>query len=393
MHQAAKVRYVCGIVLGGLLAAVLFHGIHRVLGAGYPLNSFLFRPEARFSDFYDIFRQVQAGDPLGSRLAVYFPFAYVPLHPLAALSPQAALRGVLLAFSAALFLFFRNALASSPPPARRAAALVLAFGTYPFLFCVDRANLEMIVLLFMLAFFALLGRGRYLLAGVMLACATAMKLYPGVFGVLLLARRRYAASAVTGVLTLLLTFASAAAFPGGLAGSVEALRANLRYFQEAYVLSPDAVQFGASWFSLLKLLFLALGEDVGAQARAALTPYTLFCLTTFALLAAFALFRERILWKQAYLMAFAAIALPEVSFDYKLIHLLPPLGLFLAAPPGAASDDRLYAVLFGLLLIPKAYPLMNAEIAAGVLLNPLLMLLLAGRIIWTGLRAAPAAAG
>jgi hypothetical protein len=48
------------------------------------------------------------------------------------------------------------------------------------------------------------------------------------------------------------------------------------------------------------------------------------------------------------------LVLPQLSGDYKLIHLFIPLFLFFNAQKSSRLD-WLYALMFGLLLIPKDY--------------------------------------
>ncbi len=55
MSKEEKIYTLALIVLVGFFVAVLFHYIQRVyLGKGYPYNTFLFHPEVRFSDFYNV---------------------------------------------------------------------------------------------------------------------------------------------------------------------------------------------------------------------------------------------------------------------------------------------------------------------------------------------------
>jgi uncharacterized membrane protein len=244
----------------------------------------------------------------------------------------------------------------------------------------------MITFIFVVTFFALFQRGRYLTAGALLACATAMKLYPGVFGVLLLQRRQYKASALTAVMTLAVTLAAAASFPGGISGTFQKLSSNLEYFNNQYVLSLNASIFSSNYFAVLKIILAASGLNVTPWSQTLLLPYTLFCILVFAAVVIYILVREKVLWKQACLLTILVITLPTVSFDYKLIYLLLPLGLFVSAPQENAADDRLYGLLFGLSLIPKAYLPITGEVTLSVVLNPLLMTVMMGHIIWTGLR-------
>jgi hypothetical protein len=113
-------------------------------------------------------------------------------------------------------------------------------------------------------------------------------------------------------------------------------------------------------------------------------------MVVFALVVLYIIKCEKVLWKQVALLAFMTILLPEVTFDYKLIHLLVPAVLFISTSPGKAGEDRLYMWLFGLLFIPKAYAPIGYETTIGVLLNPLLMTAMMGTIVWRGIRRTPA---
>jgi len=66
------------------------------------------------------------------------------------------------------------------------------------------------------------------------------------------------------------------------------------------------------------------------------------------------LFREQESWRKAALMVMAAITLPFVSGDYTTPLMYFPLVLFLNAPR-VTRHDAVYAVLFGLLLVPVDY--------------------------------------
>jgi hypothetical protein len=214
-----------------------------------------------------------------------------------------------------------------------------------------------------------------------------MKLYPGVYGVLLLQRRQYKASALTAALTLVLTILAASTFPGGVSGSTQRLLGNLDFFKENYILSSGMIYFSSGYFSVLKLLLRIVDLDTPVIIENLRLPYTIFSISAFAAITVFILWTERILWKQACLLCFAMILFPEVSFDYRLAHILLPLALFIAAPPGNVRHDRLYAALFGLLLIPKAYAPLGFEVTLGVVVNPFLMTLMTAHILWTGWRA------
>jgi hypothetical protein len=95
---------------------------------------------------------------------------------------------------------------------------------------------------------------------------------------------------------------------------------------------------------------------------------------------------EKELWRKVALLALAMILLPQVSPDYKLMHVFIPLFLFINKP-AAQRRDVLYTILFALLLIPKSYLRLAPfpEASSSLLLNPLIMLALAGVIVSEGI--------
>jgi hypothetical protein len=87
-------------------------------------------------------------------------------------------------------------------------------------------------------------------------------------------------------------------------------------------------------------------------------------------------------WQQVALLVCAMNLLPFVSADYKLLYLFLPLFLFINEPD-AGRLDKIYCLLFGLLLVPKAYGhlVKLPEAHWGILINPLLMVCLVVAII------------
>ena len=91
------------------------------------------------------------------------------------------------------------------------------------------------------------------------------------------------------------------------------------------------------------------------------------------------------LWERVTLIVIALTLVPAVSFDYRLLLLLLPAGLVIS--DRTSSDVPAYIViLFGLLLIPKALPVLWADIGAGTLINPILMLILLAAVIVRGIQ-------
>ena len=81
MATRDRVRLLALIILGGLVAALIFHGVMRFgLQTGYPQNTFLFRADDRFNDFYNPLRGSFDLDPYNpdriGYIGGYLPFGY-----------------------------------------------------------------------------------------------------------------------------------------------------------------------------------------------------------------------------------------------------------------------------------------------------------------------------
>lgn len=385
MKREDRVWLAVAIVVAGFVASVMFHyhqGFH--LGNPYPRSTFLFLPGDTGMDYYNILRATSGFDPYASRLAVYFPFTYVPVMLLGLLPPAIGHHLLLVGFVGIAIWFVARQLDFLSPYPRFAASIALTLPSYPVLFNLDRGNVEMLVFALLCGFFLALKRGRYQGAAFWLACATAMKLYPGVFAVIFLRKRQYKAFAASILYTVILTLGSASLYRGGIAGSLSGLGRNLAWFKEAYMLSADGVRFNSSWFGAARI-FAALYTESAPDPAGYTLYYTIFCLVIFAGLAWLIVRREMPLWQQTVLLTFAMILFPEVSFDYKLIHCLFPFALYLRAEE-TSLNDRAYVVLFASLMIPKAYAWIIGDVNIGTFVNPAAMSALMLAVVVTAMR-------
>jgi len=373
------------IVVVGFAGAVFFHywlGYYR--GLPYPKNTFLFIPSDHSMDFFNLFNPVQTGHPYSYQWSIYFPFAFIPFSLFSFLPARIVHLAFLSIFIGWTVGFLYKHLKFLPHYERPTATFILSFLSYPFLICIDRGNFECLLFVFLCLFFANYQQGNLKRSVFYLACAIAMKAYPGVLVVLFLARKQYKAAIATVVLAILLTVLSAAVYPGGVVGSFQGLANNLGHYKQDYIVGDGALAFGSSYFGPLKIIVRKFHPMGAAAIDPFILLYTLTCLAGFALASIYIVFRERTFWKQVAILSFAMILLPTVSAEYKLIHILFPLAFFLASPQNE-KRERLYAVLFGLLLVPKAFFWLRDDISISVILNPLLMTTMILLIVLDGL--------
>jgi len=412
MERQQRIQWLVVIVLGGFVFAVLFHyawGIYA--GWPYPYNTFLFDPSASFKDFfypyviadnpYTLVREIDPAVVLANRPAVidgvvwdyarrgplYFPFAYW-VAGVFRLFPAALALLVFWLLGLGLLAFANRAqLGGVTRPELYRNLLVFTLLPYPVLFALDRSNFEIILFIFLYGFAVLYPR-RPRWSLVFLGAAIAMKVVPAVFALILLADRRYRQLVLTAAGVLVVTLAGYALYPGGLIENIRIHAINLLLISRFYSDSSMGLYFGHSLMAALKYLALTFDPSLSLEAfvgRISL-PYNLVSLALLAGVGAYVVWIEKVYWKRIALLVCLMNLLPAVSGDYKLLHLLVPLYLFVNHGP-AQRSDRLYVGLFGLLLIPKAYTHLEVfpQANSGVLLNPLLMLVLIAAIVGEGL--------
>lgn len=376
MECSEKKTLVRNIVIAGFFCSVLFHYVTGVyLGKGYPYSTFLFDPNDRFNDFFNIYRATMDLDPFAAAVSVYFPFTYIPVYLLTFLIPPVAY-----AVFAGIFLLFLLVAEYRLIPATGAGDRLLTMSvlttlSYPVLFLLDRGNLECLVFVLTGLFVYCYKEGKGTAAALFLSGAIAMKLYPAVFAVLFIADRRWRPLALAAVSTLVLTIASASLLAGGISGSIAGLQNNLLAFKTTYLNTLHGLQHNSSLYVpavLVASQFALLGTLT--------TVYQYLAMLIFTLSAAFVLFREGVYWKRIAILSYLIILLPQVSYDYKLIHIFLPLLLFLGTESRSRFDVA-YAAMFGLLLIPKDYYYLVADFSINGMLNALLMVAFMALII------------
>jgi hypothetical protein len=227
--------------------------------------------------------------------------------------------------------------------------------TYPFLYTVDRMNSEGLLYIFLFLFAFLYQRQRFNWAVFALALAIACKPFPGVFGLLLLADKRFKDIFKLGAITAALTGVAMWALRGEMAGNLESMLKSWKGYQEIYAINNAGFHLSHSLWALLKYGFYAPRQGEAGDLAGHFFPahYQIFVLIVVIATAVHLYKYEALYWKKIALLVCCMNLLPFVSSDYKLLHLFIPFFLFVNAP--RAPRDTFYAVLFAFLLIPKPY--------------------------------------
>ena len=220
----------------------------------------------------------------------------------------------------------------------------------PMLYAIARGNVVTIALLLSGVFVFGHQSDRRLtreLSYLCLALAGAIKIYPLVFGALLLERRDWQGVAKTALYTAVLMLLPFAVY-GGVPAAIAFLQ-NLFMRNGSYFLS-HAVGFRGS----LQILLGGITGDLVTIPPIALP------LAILALIALF--FLSRRLWVKTFALCMALIWIPNGSYLYNIAFLILPLTLFLEECdiPADRWGDKLRSALFGLMLTPWFLPGMSA---------------------------------
>jgi hypothetical protein len=400
MTKYSKISAITIMIFLGFCASVVFHYYQgSVLKKPYPNNTFLFYPADRFADFYTL-------PSINFDLNPYFrdtPSAQYPLVNifgyLFSLLPNhlSFLLYAILVSASVIFITIKILWEEKNQDLHFPTALVLVFLTYPFLFTMDRGNIESLLFVFLFLFMFYFRRNRYTTSAIFLSVAIAMKLYPALFLLLYFPQKKYREVILSVSLTALLTLGSLAMFKNGfLENALFLLRASNFSSNEVLSLflgSNNFVQRGVSLFTFFKIIFIETDLIASINMRQFLSIYYIAMACLFVPLAGYVVFIEKKLWKQVTLLTFAMLLFPHISADYKLLHVYLPMFLFLIAEKDPRSDI-FYLISFGLLMIPKNYIYFpkvmsdsgTSDIGIAVMINILVMVFMSLWIILTGSR-------
>jgi hypothetical protein len=224
--------------------------------------------------------------------------------------------------------------------------------------------------LFLSLFFFAFAKEKYALSSIFLGIAIAFKLYPAVFLVLFIKNKCYKECIYCVIFVVILTIAALFTFPEGLIKSTN-------MWLNAFVEINKIMAFSHDFYHTNTLFFLVQiavylysiirGHSTEAQYTSHLNHsviyYYILAILMFTFLAFFTLKYEKTYWKQVTVLFFCGMLFPTISVEYKLIILFIPIFLFIKQSVidkhQSIIFNKIYLLLFSLLLIPKNYLIFN----------------------------------
>ena len=384
MSKLKKIEIISIIIIAGFFFAVFYHYILGIYwGLSYPYNTFLFRPNDKFMDFFNMLLSPYLN---GKLIIIQFPFGQ-RLTQLFTLMPAKVGFAVFITIFLSFFIYVNYSnLHTSIKEQTIKNVFVFSFLTYPFLFVVDRANIEIFVFMFLYLFIFFYEKQKIIISIIFLSCAISMKLFPAVFIMLLLSDKKYKEAIYTILLVIIITMGGYLSYNGNLFDNIQTHMSRLSGYSIGYAILNEGLYFGNSLWGPVKLMII--GSGIKCTPALATKVYSISVMILFAFISVYIIFKEKIFWKKIALLVFSMNLFPFVSGDYKLIHIFLPLFLFINYE-NEERFDLLYSILFGLLLIPKAYVhyRVNPEITSSIIISPLLMAFFTIVIISQGLSA------
>lgn len=329
---------------------------HGIIGN----QAFFFRHNDTYMDFFNTVKAVLGRDPYSDYQFMYPPLAAILIKVFSLLIPSAVLQGsakairmdqsgqmAFLAFLLAGILCVALVIDGMFRGSKRERRLLLFLVLFslPFLYTYERGNTILYAVALLLAFVYWKDSPRRYLreaALVALAAAASLKVYPALFGLLLLRERRWGDMAKAMAYGLALFFLPFLFF-GGF-GRIPYLLETLR--MGSAIAAADLFGYKVDLTNLLRIAGVLLHlEDAVVLRAASWASYGLLALTVPAVVG----LRQD--WKAQLLLACALIILPPFNFVYALVYAAVPLIAFLNKEHPSRGDG-FYAVVFALLLSP-----------------------------------------
>jgi Glycosyltransferase family 87 len=242
----------------------------------------------------------------------------------------------------------------------------LLFG-YPLLFLIIRGNIEAVIWVFILLGIVAYARNRMLISAILWALATSMKITPGLLFVLFLARRKYRMFVIALAITAAFSLLALAGVGPTIRQAISDSSKSAPYLRDTFILGRFSPYFDESLFAVIKQaisLYHYVHRTDGRPfplifpgMESALRIYNILIPIGAVLLYWFRLRHLPILNQCiAYIVLF--ILLPQVSYEYKLVHVYLAWGAFLLflladVAPGRAEIPAwaMHVILFSCAVI------------------------------------------
>ncbi len=387
MLRAEALNVTAIIVFCGFFCAVAFHyALASYFGLGYPFSTFLFRPDNCFRDFSNMYGISGDRSPYNSNH--FFQSNYLPLPNLLfwffSVIPSKYLSlSLFLGIFLVVYALFIGSLCFANKE-KALSILVIACCAYPLLFSIDRGNIEIYLFLFVGAFFYFYYTDRHILSVICLSIAISMKIYPGIFILILVKDKKVKLILLALGLCVAFFILPLLAFKGGVINNILSMLHEFRkFFGRSF--DVNGIQYSPTLFGVIKLIVLSYLGILGKSAPgyvpsraielAMSKPYAAIVIVLF-LAICIVIFVKKDLrtFEIAQVLVSILVLFPYVSYDYKLICFLIPFFMFIYDTGDLGKRViMIYSICYGLLFIPKDYVIIIGGLSINVPINLAIM--------------------
>ena len=377
-----------------------------MMGKGYPLNTFLFRPDFRFTDFRDTIFVFSLPNPYADPNIVYLPFSSIFFRPFAYITMSAGLIICIFTSLACLTLLLNeNFRALIPNPWKRMGYSLMMLGTaFPMLMCIDRGNVEILLAPLVALSLYFFSRCRYALGMLFLLSTISLKLYPILLLALLLRQRKLTVIAWCMALFFTITALSFKILALPLETLRDCYHRAISFYFDWYVYENHSLEASASLWNAYKLglimasnLGLISPIDFSFNSPFIIQSYTIYSMGMAflaLLLVIHVCFVEReFLRCAALLLLFISMSAPSGG-DYRLLYAGIALVTLILVKTRRINDLSIL-ILVALTMVPKKEFLLPfvgqtesqyPDVSIQVLLNPFCIFAAMGLLLYDGLK-------
>ena len=386
-----EVRLIGVMVVAGVLVASVFHVVYGlVVKWHYPYNTFLFNPHETFTDFIDSWNAVVSYGPLNRHsVTVYSPFSHLVLTMLTHVPDVVVFATMYTGFWITLLLVLWRGVTRRIGSRwlRWICVAVFSLLSYPVLIALQLGNLELIMFILLAAFAYLYYEKGSAWAWLPLTLAVASKYWYAVFLVAMVWDRRWRDAAYCAVVAVVANVGSALVlarlsgftFEQVLRNTVSTLGDFVRINDDLWIVATH----GHTAWGAIQVVDMWLGYPLWRSPHASAL-YVALALSVFTVVALRLDKACRPPWLGFTALLVCGMLLPYQGHDYTAIHLFLPLAL-LGAHGVLVKRGKLIAVLFGLMLIPLSYGVIQFDVTVSVLIYPIVL----ATLLVTVVRVAP----
>ncbi|PKL19080.1 MAG: hypothetical protein CVV49_02740 [Spirochaetae bacterium HGW-Spirochaetae-5] len=395
-----NLNFTVSIIIIAYIAASIFHFF--LSSKGYPYNSFLFIPTDRFADFTNMFKIVLDNNPYENGGA-YLPFSYLILLILSIFPIRIALLLYIIISSFIIFVFWKKIVNQvfSGDKIKYYILLFVPFISYPYLFNLDRANLEMAVFIFILLSVYYFEKKVYFKSSLFIGFAAAMKLYPIIFAILFVKKGKLKYLFFSLFSSIVIVIFSVIFFKGTINDNLNKMLKNQKEYSVKFMnginvfsTSGDNIFINKNYpglghscslYNFIKVPMIKVFKRKKIELIDLF--YYSILLIIFLVYMYYLIFSDNELWKKIIIIISIICLFPKTSPDYRLIYYLIPIGLIIKSNK---KNDLKFLFILLLITLPKSFYYFNniitdsgyCDVSISVLFNPLLIMILTFILIY-----------